>query len=267
LTCVLVQKKLCAIAYETVALGDTLPLLKPMSEIAGKMAPVVAAHHLSRYQGGEGILISGANGVKPANILVLGAGNAGLGAAQVASGMGANVTVLNRSSAKLIEMQKLLPSVKTELYTKEILLELLKLSDVVISTILVHGGSSTPKLITKEMLQSMRNGTVLIDITIDQGGISESSRPTTHTAPVFIDEGVIHYCVANMPGAYPKTATMALTNATFSYVQKLANYGTLNSIRDDLALKLGVNVFNGYVTNKAVANIFGFEYKKVSDLI
>lgn len=267
LTEVLIEKKLCAIAYETVAYKNTLPLLKPMSEIAGKMAPTVAAHLLSRYQGGEGILISGATGVEAANVLIIGAGNAGLGAAKVAYGLGSDVTVINRSAPKLQEMKKLFPNIQTELYSEQKLKELLESCDVVISTVLVHGGAGTPKLITKEMLQGMKSGSVLIDITIDQGGISDSSRPTTHTDPVFVDEGVIHYCVANMPGAYPKTATVALTNATFSYVQKLAKYGVIEAIKNDLSLSLGVNVLNGFVTNQAVAKIFDCEYMEVNTLI
>ncbi|MCD6172838.1 MAG: alanine dehydrogenase [Sulfurimonas sp.] len=267
LTSALIQKKLCAIAYETVACGNTLPLLKPMSEIAGKMAPTVAAHLLSRYQGGEGILMSGADGVDGANILIIGAGNAGFGAAKVACGIGAKVTVINRSMPKLELLKKSLPSVKTELYSPTKLTELLKNSDVVISTVLVHGGASTPKLITKEMLKQMKKGSVLVDITIDQGGISESSHQTTHTNPVFIDEGVLHYCVANMPGAYPKTASIALTNATFPYVQKLANQGTIEAIKNDISLKLGVNIFNGSITNPAIAKVFNLEYKELNSII
>ncbi|MEN8304077.1 MAG: alanine dehydrogenase [Campylobacterota bacterium] len=267
LTSVLVEKKLCAIAYETVAKGGELPLLKPMSQIAGRMAPTVAAHLLSRYQGGEGVLISGADGVDSANVLVIGAGNAGYGASEVAYGLGANVTVINRSSPKLEEMKKSLPLVKTELYSASKLEELLKKSDVVISTVLIHGGASTPKLITKEMLEGMKKGSVLVDITIDQGGISESSRPTTHTDPIFIDKGVLHYCVANMPGAYPKTATLALTNATFPYVQKLANMGSVEAIKDDSSLALGVNIFKGNITNSAVSKISGFEFKTLKTLL
>ena len=266
LTTVLMQKGLCAIAYETVANGDELPLLKPMSEIAGRMAPTIAAHHLSRYQGGEGVLISGAFRVEPANVLVIGAGNAGFGATEIAVGLGANVTVINRSKPKLQRIKKVFPQVKTEVYSENKLQELLKKSDVVIGTVLVHGGDSTPKLITREMLKEMKDGCVLVDITIDQGGISQSSYPTTHTNPVFVDEGVIHYCVANMPGAYPKTASMALTNATFEYVKKLAN-GTIESLKNDTALRLGVNVYNGALTNPAVAKVFDFEYTKIESLI
>ena len=263
----LLEKKVCAIAYETVSLANQLPLLKPMSEIAGKMAPLVGAYHLSRYEGGEGILISGALGVPPANILILGAGNAGFNAAKVASGMGANVTVMNRSTPKLELVQNSLPCVKTALFSPQLLQELVKDSDMVISSVLIHGGSTTPKLITKDILKEMKNGSIIVDITIDQGGISNSSRPTTHTKPIFIEEGVLHYCVANMPGAYPKTSTIALTNATLPYIRKLANEGTISAIKNDTSLALGVNIFNGSVTNRAVAELVNLEYHRVETLI
>jgi len=257
----LVKKRVCAIAYETVAVDNQLPLLKPMSEIAGKMAPIVGAYHLSRYQGGEGVLISGSDGVKPANVLVIGAGNAGFNAAKIATGMGGDVTVLNRTAPKLQELQKSLPDAKTVVYSPEILSELLKASDIAISTVLIHGGASAPKLITRDMLKKMKGGAVFVDIAIDQGGVSETSRPTTHTDPVFMEEGVLHYCVANMPGAYPKTATVALTNATIPYIRKLADYGCIDAIKNDSALSLGVNIFNGFVTNKAVAEAQDLEFQ------
>ena len=263
----LVEKKLCAIAYETVAIDRQLPLLKPMSEIAGKMAPMIGAYHLSRYQGGEGILMGGAIGVAPANVLIIGAGNAGFAAAKVASGMGADVSVINRSTPKLELLQNSLASVKTVVYTPQLFSKLIKDSDIIISSVLIHGGDSTPKLITKEILKEMKDGSVLVDITIDQGGISEGSRPTTHTDPVFVEEGVVHYCVANMPGAYPKTATLALTNATFEYVRKLANTGTITAIKNNTALGLGVNVFNGVVCNSAIAKLHNLEYKELKTLI
>ncbi|MGB5964624.1 MAG: alanine dehydrogenase [Sulfurimonadaceae bacterium] len=267
LVSLLAEKRVCAIAYETVALGRELPLLKPMSEIAGKMGPSVAAHLLSRYQGGEGLLIGGAVGVAPANLLIIGAGNAGFNAAKIAVGMGADVTVLNRSTPKLEQLQKVLPSVKTAVYSPAALRELLPNSDVVVSTVLIHGGATTPKLITRDMLRSMKKGSVLVDITIDQGGIAETSRPTTHTDPIFTEEGVLHYCVANMPGAYPKTATVALTNATLPYIRKLANEGSINAIKNDPALALGVNLFNGVVTNPAVAEALDFNYRAVETLL
>ncbi len=265
LTSVLVERKVCAIAYETVAVENELPLLKPMSEIAGKMAPNIGAYHLSRYQGGSGILIGGVMGVAPANVLVLGAGNAGFNAAKIANGMGASVTVLNRSQPKLEKLKKLLPNVKTEIYSKELLYELLREADIVVSSILIHGGASTPKLITKDILKDMKDGSIIVDITIDQGGISEASRATTHTNPIFIQEGVLHYCVANMPGAYPKTATLALTNATLPYIRELANSGSIDAIKNNPSLGLGVNIFNGVVTNSAVAQEHGFEFKELRD--
>ncbi|MCF6309393.1 MAG: alanine dehydrogenase [Sulfurimonas sp.] len=267
LASVLIEKKVCAIAYETVAVGNQLPLLKPMSEIAGKMAPIVAAYHLSRYQGGEGVLISGADGVAPANVLVIGAGNAGFNAAKIASGMGGKVTVVDRSMPAIEELQKLLPHVKILIYSPGILSELLKDFDIVISTVLIHGGASAPKLITRDMLKEMRDGTILVDVAIDQGGISETSRPTTHTNPIYIEEGVLHYCVANMPGAYPKTATVALTNATLPHVRKLANEGSVDAIKNDSSLALGVNVFNGVITNKAVARAQGLEFQALETLL
>jgi len=264
LTSVLVEKRVCAIAYETVASENELPLLKPMSEIAGKMAPVIAAYHLSRYQGGEGVLISGANGVAPAKVLVIGAGNAGFNAAKIAIGMGADVTVLNRSMPKLEQLKKSLPSAKTELFSPKLLHSLLKNSDIVISSILIHGGAMTPKLIMRETLRQMKNRSIIVDITIDQGGIAETSRPTTHTNPVFIEEEVLHYCVANMPGAYPKTATVALTNATLPYIRELAKHGTIKAVKNNQSLALGVNVFYGAITNRAVAEVHNFEFKALS---
>ena len=267
LTSVLIEKKVCAIAYETVSLQDQLPLLKPMSEIAGKMAPNIAAYHLSCYQGGEGILISGVSGVPPANVLIIGAGNAGFNAAKIAIGMGGDVTVINRSTPKLEQLQKSFPIVKTVLYSTALLSELLQKADIVISTVLIHGGASTPKLITRDMLKQMKKGSVIIDITIDQGGICETSRPTTHTNPIFMEEGILHYCVANMPGAYPKTATVALTNVTLPYIRKLADEGSLNAIKNDPSLALGVNVFKGIVTNSAVAKNLGFEFKALETLL
>jgi len=263
LTKTLVHKRVCAIAYETVAVGSELPLLKPMSEIAGSMAPIVGANHLSRYQGGEGILISGSDGVEAAKVLIIGAGNAGFSAAKIALGMGADVTVMNRTAPKLEEIKKLLPHVETVLYSEEHFLNAVKASDMVIGAVLVHGGAATPKFITCKILKEMKNGAVIVDIAIDQGGISEVSHPTTHTNPIFIEDGVLHYCVANMPGAYPKTSTVALSNATISYIRKLANDGVANAIKNDVSLALGVNICRGAVTNLSVANTHNMEYKAI----
>lgn len=267
LVSVLVEKKLCAIAYETVALENQLPLLKPMSEIAGKIAPMVGAYYLSKYQGGAGLLIGGAVGVEPAKVLIIGAGNAGFNAAKIANGMGASVTVMNRSTPKLELLQNHMPSVKTALYSPQLLLKLLKESDIIVSSVLIQGGFSTPKLITRDVLKEMKKGSIIVDITIDQGGISETSKPTTHTEPVFIEEGILHYCVANMPGAYPKTATVALTNATLPYIRKLANEGVVNAVKNDSSLALGVNIFNGKITNDAVAKTLNLQFNRLETLI
>lgn len=186
---------------------------------------------------------------------------------KIAEGLGADVTVINRSAAKLEELNTTLPLVKTELFSQEFLSKALKEADIVIISVLIHGGSSAPKLITAEMLKSMKKGSVIVDIAIDQGGTSHASKPTTHTNPVFTQDGVIHYCVANMPGAYPKTATLALTNATFPYILKLANLGTIEAIKSDASLALGVNVFNGVMTNSAVADIQELEFQNIETLI
>ena len=267
LVSVLVEKKVCAIAYETVAVNKQLPLLKPMSEIAGQMGSLVGAYHLSRYQGGNGVLIGGSLGVEAANVLVIGSGNAGFNATKVAYGMGANVTVINRSMPKLEIIKNSFSDVKTVLYSPQSLRELLKDSDIIVSTVLIHGGATTPKLITREILKEMKEGSIIVDITIDQGGISETSRPTTHTNPVFKEEGVLHYCVANMPGAYPKTSTIALTNATLPFIKKLANDGVENAIKSDSSLALGVNIYKGNITNCAVAEALNYKFSDLKSII
>ena len=253
---VLMRKKVTVIAYETVAEGEELPLLRPMSEIAGKMAALVGAHHLNRYQGGSGILVGGAAGVLPARVLVIGAGNAGYHAARVALGMGADVTVLNRTTPKLLFIEETLAGVDTALYTPAQLEALLPETDIVVSSVLIHGGAKAPKLITRQMLATMKKGSVLVDIAIDQGGTAETSRPTTHRDPTFIEEGVIHYCVANMPGAYPRTSTIALTNATSPYVIKIAKEGPEGVMRSR-ALREGLNVYRGAIVKGAVAEGLG----------
>lgn len=263
----LIKNRVCAIAYETIAVGNELPLLKPMSEIAGKMAPIVGAYHLSRYQDGSGVLISGSDGVAAANVLIIGAGNVGLNAAKIATGMGAELTVLNRTQPKLDELKNLMPYANVSIYTPEALEKELKESDLVISTVLLHGGATAPKLITRDMLKQMKNGSVFVDVAIDQGGVAETSRSTTHTDPIFVEEGVVHYCVANMPGAYPKTATVALTNATLPFVRKLAKEGSVKAIKNDDSIALGVNVYNGFLTNRAIADAQGREFKELKTLL
>lgn len=262
----LLKRGVTSIGYETVEKSGTLPLLKPMSEIAGKMSVLVGAEHLSSYKGGSGILIGGAVGVPPAKVLVIGAGNAGSNAARMAVGLGADVTVLNRSTPKLETLQWQLPSIKTALYAPALFPELLRESDLVISTVLIPG-RITPQLIDRGMLMQMKRGSVFVDITVDQGGTAETSRATTHHAPTFVEEGVVHYCVTNMPGAYPKTATMALSNMTIGYVSEIAKHGFSDAVKKDPALACGVNTYRGEITNRAVAESLGMGYSPLSSLL
>ena len=264
---VLMQKGVTAISYETVYRNGELPLLKPMSEIAGKISVLAGANNLSRYSKGEGVLIGGAIGVEPAKVLIIGAGNAGFNAAKDAYWLGADVTVINRSTPKLEQLKHSLPYIKTLLYSAVQLHDLIVQSDLVISTVLIHGGAKAPKLITKEMLKQMKNGSVFVDIAIDQGGTAETSKPTTHTSPTFVEEGVIHYCVANMPGAYPKTSSFALTNATAPYVSFLAKKGFEKAVKEDRSLALGVNVYKGCITTKPVAEALDIEYSALETLL
>lgn len=264
---VLIDKGVSAIAYETVSLNGELPLLKPMSEIAGKSAVLSAARHLGSYCGGRGMLIGGALGVENTKVLIIGAGNAGTHAAKYAAGLDGDVTVINRSTPRLEQLKNIVPSIKTRIYSPLELENLLKQSDIVISTVLVHGGSKTPKLITKQMVSDMKKGSVFVDITIDQGGTSETSRPTTHSDPVYLENGVIHYCVANIPGAYAKTSSGAITNVTAPYVSYIAQKGFIDAVKGDNALYKGVNIYKGKVTNKAVADSFGMEFCSLDTLI
>lgn len=263
---VLINQKVTVIAYETAASDGELPMLKPMSEIAGKMSAMVGAHHLNRYEGGAGILMGGAAGVLPAKVLVIGAGNAGYNAAKVAMGMGADVTVMNRTAPKLEFIEETLPSVKTTLFSEPVLTSILKDADLLISTVLIHGGAKTPKLISREMLRMMKEGSVFVDIAIDQGGTAETSRPTTHTEPTYSEEGVLHYCVANMPGAYPRTSTIALTNATSGYVSKIAKEG-LGVIENSKELRSGLNVYQGMIVKKVVAEGLGLPYTPLDTIL
>jgi alanine dehydrogenase len=266
LTSVLMQKGVTAIGYETVESGGGLPLLKPMSEVAGKMAPLVGAHHLNRYQGGEGVLLGGVTGVLPAEVLVIGAGNVGFNAARTAVGLGAEVTVINRTTPKLESLAQLLPSAKTAVYSPLQLQALIWRADLVVSSVLIPGAKA-PQLIDREMLRGMKPGSVFVDVAIDQGGTAQTSRPTTHHDPVFVEEEVVHYCVANMPGAYPRTATTALTNATLPYVRRLAAEGTVEALKHDPALSSGVNVYKGEVTNRSVAEATGFSFMPIASLL
>jgi len=272
LTRQLMEAGVTAVAYETVELDDgTLPLLEPMSAVAGKMAMQVAAHFLEKTHGGRGILIGGVPGVAPCNVLIIGAGVVGWNAAQVALGMGANVIVLNRGIQRLHHLVNTLglvhPGNLTTLkLTAQTLAEALKEADVVISGVYTTG-TRAPILITREMLKTMKPGSIIVDISIDQGGICETSRPTTHIDPVYVEEGVIHYCVTNMPGAVPHTSTIALTNVTLPYALKLANLGFVKAVRGDPALAKGVNIYKGHVTCEGVAEAHGLEYRPLESLL
>ena len=253
LTQALMKSGVTAIAYETIEVNRRLPLLEPMSEIAGRMSILVGGYFLAKHNGGSGVLLGGVPGVLPGRVVVLGGGTAGINAARMAQGVGADVTILEVDLERMRFLDITLHTAHT-LYSSEAhLMELLPSVDLLIGAVLVPGAKA-PKLIRRDMLRRMRPGSVLVDIAIDQGGCAETSRPTTHDEPTFVEEGVTHYCVANMPGAYARTATQALTNVTFPYVEWLADYPLADACKRQPALVGGINVMNGKVTQKAVAH-------------
>ena len=264
----LARRRTTAIAYETVESPDgRLPLLAPMSEIAGRMTPHVAAHFLERAAGGRGILLSGVSGVYPARVCVIGAGMAGMNAAWIAQGMEAEVVLIDKNVERLRYVDHIHKGrIMTLASASLIIEEQVALADVVIGAVLVTGALA-PKLISEAMVASMKPGSVFIDISIDQGGCSETSRVTTHTHPTYVTHGVVHYCVGNMPGAVPHTSTYALTNATLPYVVALARKGFAGAIREDPALAKGVNVHEGRVTNRPVAEAHGLEHTPLTALV
>jgi alanine dehydrogenase len=268
LTRALVDSGVTAIAYETVETTDgALPLLAPMSEIAGRLAPQAGAHYLEKPKGGRGILLGGVAGVAPARVLVIGGGIVGYNAAVIAIGMGAQVTILERSVDRMRHLEQVLSGRVSLLMSSSLQIEeSLKDADLVIGAVLIPGALA-PKLITREMLGAMKESSVLVDVAIDQGGCSETSRPTTHDAPVYTVDGVIHYCVANMPGAVPITSTRALTNVTLPYAEEIADRGVVGAIRRDHALARGVNVVAGRITYEAVAEAHGLEYTPLDDAL
>ena len=268
LTLGLVKNKVTAIAYETVQLKDgTLPLLKPMSEVAGKMAPQIAAYFLQKPQGGKGKLLGKVTGVEPCNVVIIGAGTVGKNATEMALEMGAKVTVLDINIGKLKELERIFDgNLKTLISNPQNIRKVLKKADVLIGAVLVPGAKA-PKVVTREMIKEMQPKSVIVDVAIDQGGCIETSRPTTHENPVFIEEGVIHYCVTNMPGAVPRTSTISLTNATLSYVLELANSGFIKAVKKNPALARGANIYEGFITFEAVAKAYGLEYKPLRELI
>lgn len=251
------------IAYETVEVKGRLPLLEPMSEIAGRMSIYVGAYFLAKHCGGSGTLLGGVPGVLPGRVVVLGGGASGINAARMATGLGADVTILEVDLERMRFLDITLHTAHT-LYSSEAhLIDLLPGVDLLIGAVLVPGAKA-PKLIRREMLRCMRPGSVLVDIAIDQGGCAETSRPTTHDHPVFTEEGVVHYCVANMPGAYSRTATQALTNVTYPYVEALADHGLAAACQRHPALISGVNVHRGGLTCRAVAEAHGLPYSAPS---
>ncbi len=247
-----------AIAYESVISNRRLPLLEPMSEIAGRMSVIAGGYYLAKHCGGKGVLLGGVPGVLPGKVVVLGGGTAGVNAARMAAGLGADVTILEIDLERMRFLDITMNA--STLYSSETnLLELLPQTDLLIGAVLVPGAKA-PKLITRDMLKLMKKGSVLVDIAIDQGGCAETSRPTTHANPVYEEEGVIHYCVANMPGAYARTATQALTNATFPYLEVLADHGMEGAFARRPDLATGVNVWNRQLVNKPVADAHGLPY-------
>ncbi len=260
----LVKSGCTAIAYETVTAPDgSLPLLTPMSEVAGRMSIQVGATALQKAYGGFGVLLGGVPGVQPAKVVILGGGVSGTNAAQMAVGMGAQVTVVDRSLRRLRELDvQFGNAVYTAYSTMETIEKLVIQADLVIGAVLV-AGAAAPKLVTREMVSRMEKGGVLVDISIDQGGCFETSRPTTHAEPTYSVDGVIHYCVTNMPGAVPRTSTFALTNATLPYVKALANSGWREALRRDPGFARGLNVHGGRVTHKAVARDLGYDFESI----
>lgn len=253
LTELLIAREITALGYETLEKNGSLPLLSPMSEIAGKMAAIMGAYYLQSVHGGKGVLPTGAIGVKPARALILGAGIVGSNAARVCIGLGMDTVVMNRGVDRLQRLDEIfMGRIKTLPLTLHNISEEIRHADIIIGAILVPGGK-TPTLITRDMLKTMATGSVIVDVTVDQGGCVETTRPTTHDNPIYEVDGIIHYTVANMPGAYPRTSTLALTNATLPYIKALANKGIEKSIDEDPVIKSALNTFKGKIVNKALA--------------
>jgi alanine dehydrogenase len=268
LTRKMVEKNVICIAYETVQLEDrTLPLLIPMSEVAGRMSVHEGAKYLEKPMQGEGILLAGVPGVAPADVVIIGAGIVGTNAAKIAAGLGANVFVLDVDLSRLRYLDDIMSkNVKTIMSNPYNIREVIKHADLVIGAVLIPGAKA-PRLITRDMLSTMKPGSVIVDVSIDQGGSTETSRPTTHENPTFIIDRVNHYCVANMPGAVGRTSTYALTNATLPYVFEIANKGYKKAAKENMSILYGLNTIEGKITYKAVADTFKMEYCPAEKLI
>jgi alanine dehydrogenase len=268
LTRALIQSRAVCIAYETIQKADrSLPLLTPMSEVAGRMAIQQGAKYLEMAQGGHGILLGGVPGVDPGNVVVIGGGIVGINAAKMACGLGAKVYLLDMNLDRLRYLSDVMPANCFLLYSSPATIrDLVTRADVVVGAVLIPG-TKAPRLVTREMLKTMKPGAVLVDVAIDQGGCFETSRATTHADPIYTVDGVVHYCVANMPGAVPKTSTMALTNATLPYAVEIANKGWQAAMRENQEIKLGANVVNGEVTYKGVAEAFDLDLVSIDTLL
>jgi len=267
LTRALIDSGITAVAYETVEVGRALPLLAPMSEVAGRLAPQAGAYHLEKPVGGRGLLLGGIPGVAPGKVVIVGGGVVGYNAAVIALGLGAQVTILERSIDRMRHLEEVLSGRVTLLMSSSLQVAAsVEDADLVVGAVLIPGAVA-PKLVTREMITSMREGAVVVDVAIDQGGCFETSHATTHADPVYLVDGVTHYCVANMPGAVPITSTKALTNATLPYVEAIANKGLREAVAHDAALAKGVNVIDGKLTYEAVADAHGLDYTPLADVL
>jgi alanine dehydrogenase len=268
LTRALLESGITAVAYETVETdARALPLLAPMSEIAGRLAAQAGAHFLEKPVGGRGLLLGGVPGVAPGRVFVIGGGIVGYNAAVIALGLGANVTILERSIDRMRHLEEILSGRVSLVMSSSLEIEeSVTDADVVIGAVLIPGARA-PKLVTREMVAAMKDGSVLVDVAIDQGGCTETARPTTHSDPVYTVDGVAHYCVANMPGAVPITSTKALTNATLPYVEAIADYGLAEAVARDPALARGVNILDGKITYEAVADAHNLDYAPLEDVL
>ena len=261
----LLASKVSGVAYETIEEADgSLPLLTPMSEVAGRMAVQVGAQYLERQNGGRGLLLGGVPGVAPANVVILGGGVVGINSAKMAVGMGARVTVIEKNLNRLRHLDDVFGGQVVTLASNSWTVgENVRTADVVIGSVLIPGASA-PKLVRRQMIATMKRGAVVVDVAIDQGGCFETSQPTTHTEPVYVVDGVLHYCVSNMPAAVPHTSTFALTNATFPYLLELANYGLERACERHAALSAGVNTYRGQVAHQGVAQSQGRQWREMA---
>jgi alanine dehydrogenase len=268
LTKQLLERKVTGVAYETITdHRGTLPLLTPMSEVAGRMSVQVGAHYLEKMSGGRGILLGGVPGVPAARVVIIGGGVVGTNAAKIAVGMGAHVTIIDKNLDRLRELDDIfLTKISTLASSAYMIHDAVSQADLIIGGVLVPGAAA-PKLVTTSMLKDVPNGAVIVDVAVDQGGCIETTHPTTHSDPTYYVEGVLHYCVANMPGAVPRTSTFALTNATLPYTLRLANRGFMDAIKGDPGLKEGVNTYAGRLTYEAVAQAQGLEYTPLDSMI